>query len=130
MKRELISVKLKKEMLKIKIKDKPTSMNKFWEAPHWSFRKKVQDGWASILIPIFKSYNVDIKKIAFPIRVAIYSCSPRPLDSDNILAKPIIDALKHAWKIDDNYKYIRKTSTETAKAKEEYTLIIIKDEDD
>jgi len=102
---------------------RPASWNNFWSCPHWKDRQLEANRVKQI---VRASLDPEQPGVAVPcdIEVLCYFDS-RPQDSDNILAKPMIDALK-GWLIpDDTPAVVRRVSVESHKDKD-YPRVVIR----
>jgi len=112
----------------IRINKKSLSWNKIYSSPNHWVRTKIKNEWVDYIYWILKKQRIQQKPFKSKINIDIVSYSKRPLDSDNVCQKIIIDALKHyGLLIDDSIKYVGRVSTESIKSKEDYIIIDIKE---
>lgn len=70
-------------------------------------------------------YNY-LKQYTKPVNIHIFAYLKRPIDSDNVCDKLLIDGLKiNKIIIDDNIKYLVNAATTSIKSKEDFTEIEI-----
>lgn len=97
-------------------KERPVSWNLFYSATHWQVRKdtanRVHDLVRYSLYELgYRTHHGD-KIIREKVDIEVVAYLDRsPIDSDNICDKLYIDALKEYLLLDDNPKYVGRTST-------------------
>jgi hypothetical protein len=98
------------------------SWNDFWSCPHWSERQREANRVKGI---VRSAIDPELPGVPVPcdIEVIVYFDS-RAQDSDNILAKPIIDAFKGWWIPDDTSAFVRRVTVESHKDKDNPRVVV------
>jgi hypothetical protein len=92
---------------------------------HWS-KQDAMNKYAHISIreAILKEKYDTLKQYNKPVNIHIFAYLKRPIDSDNICDKLLIDGLKlNKIIVDDNPEYVVSTTTTSIKNKIDYTEI-------
>lgn len=104
---------------------KPKSMNQWWSGMHWSKRSAHKD---KIKLLMRKALGTDLTPHPDGVRITLVSEAKRPLDSDNIMPKPYIDALTHYGILpDDTPTYVQAVTLCSRKASYDRLTITIEE---
>jgi hypothetical protein len=91
------------------------SWNKYHGRSHWAKRKSHSDNVHALMMAAIHDQMNGIM-IESPVYISITATRKRPLDPDNICAKPYIDGLRRALVIqDDTYKHIHSVTVKSRK---------------
>ena len=87
---------------------KTISLNQLYAGKHWTFRKKIKDEYAKIILQELEGYD-HCRCEEFTI--AIRYNSRLDVDNNVLVSKFVADTLvKHGWCADDSPRYYRKLS--------------------
>jgi len=101
---------------------RPASWNDFWSCPHWSERQREANRVKSI---VRAALDPELPGVPIPVDIEV-DCyfDSRAQDSDNILAKPMIDALK-GWLIpDDTHEIVHRVTVASHRDKDNPRVVI------
>lgn len=107
------------------INDALPSWNELWKGVHWSKRKRITDAWHNMVFFGVKEAKLKPMK---RVRITFIRIAPRVIDSDNIIAKPCLDALVLSGiLVNDTPEYVTEVTLRSEKGKKKQTIIILED---
>lgn len=104
------------------------SLNEIWRQGFWRKRQALALAWKSVVRSAIDPETVQMYDV--PVHVTIVACyKRRPVDADNVLCKPIIDAIKGWYIRDDDGRYVSGVTLYSRKADSDYIVITLEPTD-
>ena len=101
---------------------RPASWNDFWSCPHWSERQREAQRVKAI---VRAALDPELPGVPIPVDIVVEVWfKDRAQDSDNILAKPIIDAFKGWWIPQDDPAIVHRVTVESHKDKDNPRVVV------
>lgn len=101
-----------------------TSLNEIWRQGFWRKRQQLALSWRSIVRSAIDPETVRLYDV--PVHVTITACyRSRPVDCDNLLAKPLVDAIKGWYIRDDDPRYVASVRLISRKSDSDHITITL-----